>query len=68
MNSELLQSPGNRPSFWNDRLADVLIADGLIKTVEHQISEWSDIQLQIVEDWFWARAGGFVQPLWRARV
>jgi len=56
MNSELLQSPGNRPSFWNDRLADVLIADGLIKAVEHQISEWSaDIQLRDCRDWFWAQ-------------
>jgi dihydroorotase len=48
MNSELLQKVRViDPVSGTDRLADVLIADGLIKAVEHQISEWSaDIQLR----------------------
>ena len=47
MNSELLQQVRViDPVSGTDRLADVLIADGLIKAVEHQISDCSDIQMR----------------------
>jgi len=52
VNSELLQQVRViDPVSGTDRLADVLIADGLIKAVEHQISDCSDIQMRDCRGW-----------------
>ena len=69
MTNELLQQVRLiDPVSGTDQLADVLIADGVIKVVQERISNYpTDTHLRDCRGTgSGTRTSGFVQPLWRA--